>query len=94
MHTLKLEAFDGALVSQELKITINVICDPPVAAGPLFDQDVKVGSTLLYSTPAKSILRQQEAQVQSPDLVYFGSIAGNTFKFEPPYTEKPGKHKI
>jgi sugar lactone lactonase YvrE len=71
-----------------------VLYDPPVAGHTLVDQKVKVGSTLLYCTPAKNTQRQNDAIVQSPGLVYFGSTTGNTFKFEPPFTEKPGKHQI
>ena len=89
-----IEAFDGAVVSTPWTIKVIVIYDPPVAGDVLVDQKVKVGSTLLYSTPAKNTLRQHDAIVQSPGLVNFGSTTGNTFKFEPPYTEKPGKHKI
>lgn len=94
MYTLTLEAFDGAYVSQGWVITITVTYDPPVPGKTLFDQEVLVGATIFYSTPAKNGLRQNDAIVQSPGLVYFGSTTGNTFKFEPPYTEKPGKHKI
>ena len=90
MHTLTVEAFDGAMVSQEWVITIDVTYDPPVAGDTLVDQKVKVGSTLLYKTPAKNTERQNDAIVLSPGLVYFGSTTGDTFKFEPPYTEKPG----
>ena len=89
-----IEAFDGALVSTQWTIKVIVLYDPPVSGDTLVDKKVKVGSTLLYTTPAKNTLRQHDAIVQSPGLVYFGSTSGNTFKFEPPYSEKPGKHKI
>ena len=89
-----IEAFDGALVSTPWTIKVIVIYDPPVAGDILVDQKVKVGSTLLYSTAAKNTLRQHDAIVQSPGIVYFGSTTGNSFKFLPPFTEKPVKHKI
>ena len=80
MYTLTLEAFDGAMVSLEWVITIDVTYDPPVG-DTLVDQKVKVGATKLYKTPAKNVLRQHDAIVQSPGLVYFGSTTGDTFKF-------------
>jgi hypothetical protein len=89
-----IEAFDGALVSAPWTIKVIVIYDPPAAGDVLVDQKVKVGWTKYYTTPAKNTLRQHDAIVLSPGLVYFGSTTGDTFKFEPPYTEKPGKHKI
>ena len=55
--------------------------DPPVAGDTLVDQKVKVGSTLFYKTPAKNIVRQHDAIVLSPGLVYFGSTFNDTFKF-------------
>ena len=78
---MTIEAYDGAIVSTPWTIKVIVIYDPPVASDKVFDQKVKVGSTLLYSTPAKNTLRQHDAIVQSPGLVYFGSTTGNTFKF-------------
>jgi hypothetical protein len=89
-----IEAFDGAMVSASWTIDVIVIYDPPVPGGAPVDQKVKVGATLLYRTPAKNALRQHDAIVHSPGLVYFGSTTADTFKFEPPYTEKPGIHKI
>jgi hypothetical protein len=91
---VSIEAFDGAVVSTPWTIKVIVIYDPPVAADTLVDQKVKVGSTLLYRTPAKNTVRQQDAIVLSPNLVYFGSTSNDTFKFEPPYTEKPGNYTI
>ena len=78
---MSIEAFDGAVVSTPWTIKVIVLYDPPVAGDTLVDQKVKVGSTLLYKTPAKNTLRQNDAIVQSPGLVYFGSTSGNTFKF-------------
>jgi hypothetical protein len=69
------------MVSQEWVITIDVTYDPPVSGDTLVNQTVKVGSTKFYTTPAKNSLRQHDAIVQSPGLVYFGSITGDTFKF-------------
>ena len=77
---MTIEAFDGAMVSTPWTIKVIVIYDPPVGE-PLADQKVKVGETLLYRTPAKNIMRQHDAIVQSPGLVYFGSTTGDTFKF-------------
>jgi hypothetical protein len=76
-----IEAFDGAIVSTPWTIKVIVIYDPPVPSDTLVDQKVKVGSTLLYTTPAKNIVRQHDAIVLSPGIVYFGSTTGDTFKF-------------
>jgi hypothetical protein len=69
------------MVSAPLTIKVIVIYDPPVASDVLIDQKVKVGANLLYRTPAKNMMRQHDAIVQSPGLVYFGSTTGDTFKF-------------
>ena len=58
-----------------------VIYDPPVAGDTLVDQKVKVGATKFYTTPAKNTVRQHDAIVVSPGLMYFGSTTGDTFKF-------------
>ena len=69
------------MVSQEWIITIDVTYDPPVSGDTLVNQTVKVASTKFYNTPAKNAVRQHDAIVQSPGLVNFGSITGDTFKF-------------
>lgn len=76
-----IEAFDGAMISAPWTIKLIVIYDPPVPSDKVVDQKVKVGSTLLYKTPAKNIVRQHDAIVLSPGIVYFGSTTGDTFKF-------------
>ena len=78
---MSIEAFDGAVVSTPWTIKVNVIYDPPVSGDTLVDQQVKVGATRFYTTPAKNTVRKQDAIVLSPSLVYFGSTTGDTFKF-------------
>ena len=86
-HTLKLEAFDGAMVSQELTITINVIYDPPKLSKPLVNQTVSVGKELIYPTPpSRNLIRNHSSNISSPGLVYFGTILEGVFTFNPPYS--------
>lgn len=71
--TVYIEAFDGALASLvPTTVNVNVIYDPPVPVDHLVDQKVKVGKTLNYWAPAKNIIRQHDAVVTSPGLIYFG----------------------
>jgi hypothetical protein len=87
VHTLKLEAFDGAMVSQELTITINVIHDPPLLSKPLVNQTVTVGKVLIYATPrSRNLIRNHTSKISSPGIVYFGTVLEDgVFTFKPPY---------
>jgi hypothetical protein len=87
LHYLKLEAYDGAMVSTEWVITIDVTYDPPVLSDKLVDQKVRVGRSIKYRTPANNTVRGNQASISSPGLIYFGTVTPlDLFTFEPPFT--------
>jgi TRAP-type mannitol/chloroaromatic compound transport system permease large subunit len=94
-HTLKLEAFDGAMISQELTMIIKVIYDPPVLSLPLVNKTISVGHTLIYAIPpSRNLIRKHDSIISSPGLMYFGTILNGVFTFKPPYSEKADTFKV